>query len=110
MVVESVHQVPVAVHGHSYGAVAESGLDGLGVLTSGDEPGGVGVAQVVDPTRRTYGFGDSFAPDPSEGAECRLLAERNARDHALRRAFCGGFLTEDCQPSRVRFLWGSLDL
>ena len=49
LVVEAVHELPVAVHGHNDGGVAEAGLDDLGVLSGGDEPGGVGVAKVVYP-------------------------------------------------------------
>jgi hypothetical protein len=47
--------VPVAVHGHSNGAVSEKGLDRLRVFTVCHQPGGVGVSQVVDLTWRDDG-------------------------------------------------------
>jgi hypothetical protein len=36
--VEAVHEVSVAVDGDLYGGVSESGLDGFGVFSGGDEP------------------------------------------------------------------------
>ena len=51
LVVEPVHQVPVAVHGDSDRSVAESGLDCLRVFAVCDQPGGMGMAQIMDPTR-----------------------------------------------------------
>jgi hypothetical protein len=41
LVVESVHEVSVAVHGDGDRTVAETCLDGLGVFAVGDEPRGV---------------------------------------------------------------------
>jgi hypothetical protein len=43
LVVEAVHEVPVAVHCHRDRAVSETGLDRLGMLAISDQPGGVGV-------------------------------------------------------------------
>jgi hypothetical protein len=66
LVIESVHQMPVTVHGHRDRAIPEAGLDCLWMLTVGDEPGGVGVAQIVDATGWSYRVGDGFALDPPE--------------------------------------------
>jgi len=52
LVVEAVHAVAVAVDRDLGGRVSVSGLDRLGVLSCGDQPSGVGVAQVVDSARR----------------------------------------------------------
>ena len=65
LVVEAVHELPVAVHGHNDGGVAEAGLDDLGVLSGGDEPGGVGVAKVVYPARAAHRLGDCSPSDPA---------------------------------------------
>jgi len=43
LVVESVHQVPVSIHGDGDRSVSESGLDCLGMLAVGDQPGGMGM-------------------------------------------------------------------
>jgi hypothetical protein len=48
--------------------VPEAGLDGFGVFSGGDEPGGVGVAEVVWHAGLTDGSGDGFAPDAAEGS------------------------------------------
>jgi hypothetical protein len=53
LVVETVHQMPVSVHRHRDRSMAETSLDCLGMLSVGDQPGGVGVAKIVDPARRT---------------------------------------------------------
>lgn len=46
--VEAVHETAVAVDSHLDRGVAESGLNGLGVFSCGDEPCGVGVAQAME--------------------------------------------------------------
>lgn len=57
--VDALEQMAVDVKHGPHRGVAEAGGDGLGVLTSLDEQGGVGVAQVVEATRfanrRSYG-------------------------------------------------------
>ncbi len=50
--VETVHEVPIAVHRDLDRGVAESGLDILGVFAFCDEPCGVGVTQIVYSARR----------------------------------------------------------
>ena len=40
LVVEAVHQMPVAVHGHRDRTVPETSLDGFRMQTVGDEPRG----------------------------------------------------------------------
>ncbi len=52
--VEAFHEMAVGVHGDDDGAVSESGLDGFGVGSWGDEEGGVGVSQVVVSEWSTY--------------------------------------------------------
>lgn len=51
--VETLHEVPVGVHGDNDAGVPEPGLDGFGVCALLDEPGGVGVPQVMEPQRAT---------------------------------------------------------
>lgn len=63
LVVETVHEVFVAVDGDLYGGVPEAGLDALGVFAGGDEPGGVGVPQIVDPTGPHVRFQGVGPPD-----------------------------------------------
>ena len=68
LVVESVHQMPVSIHGDCDRAVSQSGLDCLGMLPVCDQPRGMGVTQIVDSTRWSDGCGDGFAPDAPERA------------------------------------------
>ncbi|HZY30262.1 MAG TPA: hypothetical protein VFF86_01340 [Candidatus Methylomirabilis sp.] len=53
-VVESFHRVPVAVHCHLDRLMTELGLDGFGVLSGGDQPGGVSVPEMVDSARWSH--------------------------------------------------------
>jgi hypothetical protein len=79
LVVESVHQVPVPVHGHCDRAVPETGLDGLGMLAVGNEPSGVSVAEIVDATMRTYGIAHCLAPYPPKRASPEHLTSADRR-------------------------------
>ncbi len=85
LVVEAVHEVPVAVDGDLDRGVPQSGLDGFGMLTGGDQPGGVGVAQVVDPTGSFNRAGDGLPPDPSERSPPQKPALFAGPDHLIDR-------------------------
>ena len=85
LVVESVHQVPVAVDGYLDRGVPEPGLDGFGVFTGGDQPGGVGVAQVVDPARGADRLDNCLPPDPPEGTPSQEPALVGGPDHLIDR-------------------------
>ena len=65
-VIEPVHQVAVSVDGHQDRGVPQPSLDGFGMLTGGDQPRCVGMAQVVDPTGSTNRLCDRSPPDPPE--------------------------------------------
>ncbi|HLF43852.1 MAG TPA: hypothetical protein VJA46_10060 [Acidimicrobiia bacterium] len=73
-VVETFHQVSVAVHRHLDRGVSKAGLDGLRVLAGGDQPGGVGVSQVMDPARLADSLRDCRAPDPAERSPPQVAA------------------------------------
>ncbi len=83
LVVEAVHEVAVAVDGDLDRGVAEPSLDRLWVFAFGDEPGGVGVTQVMDPARRTDRFCDGSAPDPSEGSPAEKPASFGGPDRGV---------------------------
>ncbi len=88
LVVQSVHQVPVAVHGHGDRAVPESGLDCLWMLTVRDEPCGMRVTQILDPARRAHGFGDGSAPCPPKGPSAEHLSPFGSPHHVVDRWAC----------------------
>ncbi len=67
LVVEAVHQVPVSVDGDLDRGVPEPGLNGLGMFTGSDQPGGVRAAQIVDPALSGDRLGHGSSPDPPEG-------------------------------------------
>jgi hypothetical protein len=81
--VEAVHEVSVAVDGDLDGAVSESGLDGFGVYSGGDEPGSVGVAEVVDAARWSDGVVDCLSPDPSKRSSSEKASLVGGPDHVV---------------------------
>ncbi len=59
-----------------------------------DEPGGVVVAQVVDPTGRTYGFGDGLSPYSPKGPAPEYRSSFGRPHHATDRRICFETLDE----------------
>ena len=90
------HEVAVGVHRHHDRRVPEPPLDGLGVRPLSDEPGGVGVAEVVEPQRALQ----------ASGFDGRIIEDRRAfqreRDSLTRRYWVslkGDQMFDDTKPA-----------
>jgi hypothetical protein len=65
-VIETLHEMPVTIECDLNRRVPKALLDHLGVLAGSDQPGGVRVTEVVDPTGTSDRVSHGLAPDPAE--------------------------------------------